>query len=242
MRNKIKDQHNAVKGFSRFAHIYDRYNMIQDDVSKLLVSKLDQKHFSNIIDIGCGSGAVIKNLQKEAITFEKFIAVDLSEEMLSIHPSADNIIKICADFNDLDEISNFCSRENTLVLSSSALQWSRDLDLTLSKLSNCGQKAHFAIFTSGTFKTLHTCAGISSPIYTEEELKEKLSKYYQATFMLQTYQLAFESTKEMFRYIQKSGVTGGKRQLGYKAMKKVMEAYPLDYLEFEVLFVEAIPR
>jgi malonyl-CoA O-methyltransferase len=45
----------------------------------------------------------------------------------------------------------------------------------------------------------------------------------------------------MFRYIQKSGVGGGERQLGFKEMKRLMEAYPLDYLEFEVLFVEARP-
>jgi malonyl-CoA O-methyltransferase len=45
----------------------------------------------------------------------------------------------------------------------------------------------------------------------------------------------------MFRYIQKSGVGGGERKLGYKKMKRLMEEYPLDYLEFEVLFVQAKP-
>jgi malonyl-CoA O-methyltransferase len=43
----------------------------------------------------------------------------------------------------------------------------------------------------------------------------------------------------MFRYIKKSGVSGGKKRLGYKEMKALMKHYPLDYLEFEVLFVEA---
>ena len=163
--------------------------------------------------------------------------------MLSLHPSADNIIKYRADFNTPKVFNNFCTQEeNTLVLSSSALQWSSDLDITLSQLSRCGQRTYFAIFTSGTFKTLHKCAGIRSPIYPEAYLRDKISKYYNATFMLQTYQLSFETVREMFRYIQKSGVSGGERQLGYKAMKKVMEEYPLDYLEFEVLFVEAMPR
>jgi len=41
----------------------------------------------------------------------------------------------------------------------------------------------------------------------------------------------------MFKYIKRSGVSGGKKQLNYKQMKKIMQNYPLDYLEFEVLFV-----
>jgi len=43
----------------------------------------------------------------------------------------------------------------------------------------------------------------------------------------------------MFRYIKKSGVSGGEKQLSYKQIKHLMKAYPLDYLEFEVLFIKA---
>ena len=241
MPNKVKKQPHAVKGFSRFAHTYDQYNMIQSKVAEELVSGLKEKYYSIVIDVGCGSGAVIKNLQNRSITFDKFIAVDLSEEMLSLHPSGTNIIKHCVDFNRHDAFDELCSDQEALVLSSSALQWSKDLDKTLSQLSKCGKKAYFAIFTSGTFKTLHQCAGIRSPIYSEEEIKKVISRHYEATFILQSYQLTFPNVKEMFRYIQKSGVSGGERQLGYKEMKRLMEAYPLEYLEFEVLFVEATP-
>ena len=241
MPNKVKKQPSAVKGFSRFAHTYDQYNMIQAEVAEALVSRLKKSHYSTIIDIGCGSGAVIKNLQNRSITFDKFIAVDLSEAMLSLHPSGANIHQCCIDFSSHDSFDELCGDKEALVLSSSALQWSKDLDLTLSRLAKCGKKAYFAIFTSGTFKTLHECAAIRSPIYSDKELKKVISNYYEATFMLQSYQLTFPNTKEMFRYIQKSGVSGGERQLGFKEMKRLMEVYPLDYLEFEVLFVEATP-
>jgi len=239
--NKVKKQPHAVKGFSRFAHTYEQYNMIQAEVAKQLVGRLEEKRYSTIIDIGCGSGAVIKNLENCSIEFDHFIAVDLSEEMLSLHPAGIKINQYCIDFNSHESFAKLCSDKEALVLSSSALQWSTDLDITLSWLAKCGKKAHFAIFTSGTFKTLHECAGIRSPIYSDKELKKVISNYYEATFMLQSYQLTFPNTKEMFRYIQKSGVSGGERQLGYKKMKRLMEEYPLDYLEFEVLFVEAKP-
>ena len=43
----------------------------------------------------------------------------------------------------------------------------------------------------------------------------------------------------MFRYIKKSGVSSGEKKLSYAETKQLMETYPLDHLEFEVLFVEA---
>ena len=241
MSNKVKKQPSAVKGFSRFAHTYEQYNMIQAKVAKQLVSMLDEKHYPAIIDIGCGSGAMIKNLKAHAIEFDKFIGVDLSEEMLALHPSEANIIKYCVDFNTQESFDKLSNDKNALILSSSALQWSKDLDLTLSCLSKYGKRAYFAIFTSGTFKTLHQSAGITSPIYDEAEVRKVISKYYDASFMLESYQLTFPNVKEIFRYIQKSGVGGGERQLGYKQMKRLLEEYPLDYLEFEVLFVDATP-
>jgi malonyl-CoA O-methyltransferase len=43
----------------------------------------------------------------------------------------------------------------------------------------------------------------------------------------------------MLRYIKRSGVSGGKRQLSIKDIKRVVDRYPLNYLEFEVIFIEA---
>lgn len=240
MPNKVKKQPHAVKGFSRFAHTYEQYNMIQAEVAKELVSHLERRDYSTIIDVGCGSGAVFKSLRECSIRFDRFIALDLSAEMLALHPSGTNIIKERVDFSSDELLSQFIGDKDTLLLSSSALQWSTDLDRTLSGLSRCAKRARFAIFTSGTFKTLHQNAGITSPIYSEQEVRAAIGNYYDATFVLHSYQLRFQDTKEMFRYIQKSGVSGGERRLGYSKMKRLMEGYPLDYLEFEVLFVDAI--
>ncbi|HEO98642.1 MAG: methyltransferase domain-containing protein [Campylobacterales bacterium] len=213
--------------------------MIQAEVAKQLVSSLKEKYYSTVIDVGCGSGAVFKSLRECSIRFDRFIALDLSAEMLALHPSGANIIKECVDFSSDELLGEFVGDKDTLLLSSSALQWSTDLDRTLSALSRCAKRACFAIFTSGTFKTLHQNAGITSPIYSEQEVRAAIGNYYDATFVLHSYQLRFQDTKEMFRYIQKSGVSGGERRLGYSKMKRLMEEYPLDYLEFEVLFVEA---
>lgn len=230
---------NVIQEFSRFAHEYDTYNVIQAEVAKSLVEQLPPSHYKTLIDIGCGSGEVYKNLEKNSVSFDQLIALDSSPEMLEVHPSSKKIEKICADFNKLQTFENFSFAPETLLLSSSALQWSKDLDFTLSEISKKSPHAYFAIFTSNTFKTLHETANITSPIYSEAVLRETIEKYYRAAFELKKYKLHFESVREMFNYIKKSGVSGGEKQLSYKQTKQLMKRYPLDYLEFEVLFVKA---
>ena len=228
----------AVKEFSRFAHSYNSYNIIQDEVAKTLISLLAKSTYDKVIDIGCGSGAVYKYLLQKNVRVSEFIAIDSSTQMLEVHPEHPSVTKICADFNAEDGFL-FMSDENSLIISASALQWSKDLDFTFSNLAKKSPQAYFAIFTANTFKTIHTISGAKSPIYSIEQLQQNIQKYYKANFQIRQYKLHFLSAREMFRYIKKSGVSGGEKQLSYKAIKSLMNTYPLDYLEFEVLFVRA---
>ncbi|MDQ1326059.1 MAG: Methyltransferase [Campylobacterota bacterium] len=228
-----------IKEFSRFAREYNRHNVIQSEVAKQLVQYLRAKKYPVIIDIGCGSGEIYKNIQKNHIFFDHFVALDLSQEMLQMHPSGAAVKKICRDFNATEASTSFDTQEEALLISSSALQWSQDLDFTFSWLSGKTKKAYFAIFTSSTFETLHQVAKIHSPIYTEDQLKQSINKYYNAMYETHAYKLHFESTYEMLNYIKKSGVSGGEKKLTYKQVKNLIKEYPLNYLEFEVLFVEA---
>lgn len=229
-----------IDEFSRFAHQYNQYNIIQTEVAQTLISEFSRKYYRYIVDIGCGNGAVYRNIQKQNISYDTFMVLDSSKEMLSLHPDGINIKKIHADFNRPEAYKNFyLKKEETVLFSASALQWSRDLDFVFSHLASLANDAYFAIFTSGTFRTLHLLAGIESPIYTQEQLQKSIGRYYKATFTLKSYKLAFKTVQDMFRYIKKSGVSGGKKQLSYTQTKRVMQMYPLDYLEFEVLYVKA---
>lgn len=225
--------------FSRFAHLYNSYNIIQSDVAKTLVESLEKKPYRTIIDLGCGSGKVYENIRNLDIAFDHFIAVDISDEMLKIHADEDRIQKVVADFNSSKEIENLNNTvEDTLIISASALQWADDLDSVFRSLSKIANQSYFAIFTSNTFRTLHNTAKIKSPIHTLNALKKSISKYYTANMHTKAYRLEFKSVRDMFQYIKKSGVSSGNKQLSYQQLKYLMEHYPLKYLEFEVLFVE----
>jgi len=231
---------NVIEEFSRFAHQYDEHNMIQVQVAKTLIDKLPLQRYNTILDLGCGSGEVFKNLQEQGISFDAFSAFDSAQNMLDIHPEINNITKICADFNDRSFLKTLSEEHYDLLLSSSAIQWSKDLDFTFNAISSLSKTAYLAIFTSGTFKTLHQAANVKSPIYSAEELQKSILQYYDdVVFELHTYTLNFDSVRDMFSYIKKSGVSSGKKKLSYREIKELMRTYPLDHLEFEVLFVEA---
>jgi len=225
---------NVVQEFSRFANQYDSYNSVQSQVATKLVSMIEQKKYNSVIDIGCGSGLIYKNMIN-SISFREFIALDFSMEMLDIHPYTKNIKKIHFDFNKQENFKQLGKYD--IVVSSSALQWSRDLDTTLQGISNLSTKCYLSIFTSNTFSTLHKVANIKSPIYSEEYIKNSIKKYFDCSFETIKYHITFSSVHQMFQYIKRSGVSGGDRQLSYSKTKELIKNYPLNYLEFEVLFI-----
>jgi malonyl-CoA O-methyltransferase len=167
--------------------------------------------------------------------------MDISSEMLALHPDTAKITRVRGDFNEPEVFGALSPSRYDLLLSASALQWSSDLDITLQALRPLSERCCFAVFTAGTFRTLHAHAGITSPIFNEDLLKEKLGKYFDAAFETVRYKLHFDTVYEMLRYIKESGTSGGERRLSYKQTKQLLDEYPLDYLEFEVLFAETIP-
>ena len=232
----------VVKEFSRYAHEYNRYNVIQKAVAQKLCTLLERKSYNKILDIGAGDGVVYKNLLAQHISVSNFVALDFSQEMLEIHPSDSNIMKLCLDFNDNNFPLFFKPHEFDLIISSSALQWSSNLSSLLTEISPLADKFLFSFFTSNTFKTLHQVLKIDSPILTKEEILDSLDNYFEYELEIVEYRMDFESVHEMLRYIKHSGVSGGRKQLGYKQIKNLISIYPLDYLEFEVMFVKVIRK
>ena len=229
----------VAQEFSRFAAAYSRHNIIQTEVAQKLISILPQKQYEAILDLGCGRGEVYRNLKEQGVAFEHLTVLDISAEMLQLHPSEENLTMVQGDFNHPDIFKTLPYPHYDLLISSSALQWSSDLDVALSGLAPLSDKFYFAIFTAGTFRSLHHCAGITSPIYSEATLKEKIGKYFDAAFETVHYTLHFDTVYKMLRYIKESGTSGGERRLSYAQTKHLLDTYPYDYLEFEVLFVSS---
>lgn len=220
------------KEFSRFAHEYGKYNTIQDKVAQKLVEMLQDKP-QQILDLGCGNGTLFNKIDWE---YEKFLGIDFSQKMLDLHPQGKNIECRLGDFNDDKLFEDLVKEGFNRIFSASSLQWAEDLDTTLYQISQLHAPISLAIFTSNTFKTLLDTAGVSSPLRSADEVSYLIGQYFHCDIEIVKYELSFDSIQDIFTYIKKSGVSGGRNTLSYKEMKDLMSNYPSKTLEFEVLF------
>lgn len=224
--------------FSKYAKEYKNHNIIQQIVAKSLVRELKSKP-KRILELGCGSGQVYNYISWE-VDFYK--AIDFSPSMCELHPRAKNIEVNCFDFDTEEFLKEIENSHFDLVLSSSALQWSKDLSKIIKHLSSITKEINAVLFTSNTFKTIQEITKSKSPILDEDSIKEAFNKYYNCQFETIMYKLEFDNKKDLFDYIKKSGVSGGNASLDFKDARKLYKEYNLNYLEFEVIFVKTISK
>lgn len=248
---------NIQREFSKHAYTYEQRNQIQTEVAKKLVESLKQSLTfkpQKILDLGCGSGTIYKLIDWE---LKKFVGVDFSSAMLALHPQGDALAPkghfACklGDFNDDKLFAQLQEEDFDFIISASALQWADDLESVFAHIAKLNLPFSLAIFSSGTFATLNKTAGIDSIIPSYEKIKQLSQKCLHAKCPVGVretniekvvYTLAFESTREMFAYIKKSGVSANRNLLTYRETKKLMQEYPLNYLEFEVVYINSFSK
>ncbi|MFV0564089.1 methyltransferase domain-containing protein [Malaciobacter mytili] len=223
--------------FTKHAKDYNNNNIIQQIIAKALVREIASTP-KTILELGCGSGQVYKNITWEIC---EYTAIDFSFSMCELHPRAKNINISCFDF-DSEEFFNFLENKNfEMVISSSAMQWSKDLKKLVARLSNVTNTINAVLFTSNTFKSIQAITGNKSPILDTNTIKEAFLHSFNCEFEVYNYNVEFESKKKLFDYIKNSGVSGG-TSLSFKDAKKLYKEYTLNYLEFEVIFVKTISK
>jgi malonyl-CoA O-methyltransferase len=221
------------KQFSKYANRYDNNNIIQRIISKALVREIKSEPKS-ILELGCGNGQIYREFNSP---INRYTAIDFSKNMCELHPKNANIDIHCFDFDSDDFFKFIKKRRYDLIVSSSALQWSKNLKKLLDNLSNVSNKIECVLFTSNTFKRIYEITRQKEVILNLEEIKDTFSRY-RNDFEVINYKLEFENKKDMFRYIKNSGVQGDVN-LSYKEAKELYKRYDLDYLEFEVVFIKS---
>lgn len=224
---------NVSSEFSKYAQEYGNYDLIQKKVIAKLLSHVTHKP-RKILDVGCGSGGLLRAIDWE---YDSFCGIDFAQGMLELHPKSPKIELLYADFNDERLFEAMEPRRFDAIFSASALQWACDLQKVFTSLQRLDAPVALAIFTSNTFKTLNKTASLESILQSAQEIEMIAKRFFHAHCEVVNYQLAFESTRDMFRYIKKSGVSGSRKILNYKQSKRLLEEYPLSYLEFEVIFI-----
>lgn len=226
-----------IKEFSRHAHTYDEHTFVQKEVARYLVEHITSKP-KRILDLGCGSGEVYKHI---TWPLESFVGVDCSEAMSERHPNSHEVSILCEDFES-PLFKAKLTPPYDLIISSSALQWASDIKAMIEFVSLTCKEGAFAIFTDKTFQTLYKTSALETFLPSAQKLIALFEERFTCKHEIKTFQLYFDDTLSLFRYIKKSGVSGGQKKLSISQMRSLLESYPSKALEFEVLLVWGKPK
>lgn len=222
----------VAREFSRYATHYTHLASLQMTIARRLIAPFATP-YRRILDLGAGSGALRKAWGHP---FERFVAVDLAEGMCHLHPQDPQTITIVGDFDNpacwqrIAPLGPF-----DLILSSSALQWSRDPVSLTKRIANEAPAYGIALFIEGTFRTLHQQAGISHPLPAFAPLIEVA---HQAAWERESYLVKFANGRELLSYIKRSGLNGRGNVLSARdALRLCQKLDDHPVLEFEVLYL-----
>ena len=220
-----------IKEFSKNAHTYDVHTALQREIAAKVLAGITS-HPKTVLDLGCGNGAVYKQLPYGV---ERFVGVDSAEAMCAAHPKAGNVSVLCENFDDASLWNSLGVFD--VAISSSALQWSCDIEAIFKRLSFTCKEGAFAIFTDKTFEALYDYTGRERFLPNAQKLEKMVQSYFTCKSEIKTFQLFFEDTHSLFRYIKKSGVSGGEKKLSVEQTRHLIKNYPHRFLECEVLYI-----
>lgn len=154
------DQHRIRKAFDNAAESYDQAAVLQKEVCRRLLAKLDAVRLSPqwILDAGSGTGEAVKALQKRYKKSE-LVLLDLSENMLHKAVKQGALFRkphqVCGDIESLP----FADESFDLLFSNLAMQWCNDLGAALVEFKRVlkpGALLQFATFGPDTLNELRS--------------------------------------------------------------------------------------
>lgn len=210
--------------FDKFANTYIQYNFIQKKIIKSYLPFIKKR----VVDLGCGSEGLCKYKK-----FDFYLGVDKSKEMLKLNPC--NVINM--DFDEKKCFEKIKEYNFDQIVSFSALQWSKNLEFVFKEIKKLNKSFLLAIFTSNTFKSLHSFLGVKSPIYLKEDILSYSSIFNSLSIDIIYYEMEFNNAKDMLNYIKFSGVSSNTNAKISK-IRALLENNLLKKLEFEIVVLK----
>ncbi len=189
--------------FSKSLSTYDDNARIQKKMAEKLVSILNNSSYSNILEIGCGTG-LLTELINEKFQFENYTAIDIVEECKNY------IDKINSEINFInDDIENFVTNNTVqydLIISNASLQWVENFEATIKTLQQkLTENGELIVSTFGreNFREIGLITGTALDYYSPQEL-EKM--FPQSEILPEIHIMAFNSPKDVLKHLQLTGV------------------------------------
>lgn len=190
--------------FSKNLNTYQENAIIQMNMAEKLINLLPDKSFSNILELGCGTGFLTK-IATEKLSYNSYTAVDIVKECEPYIKKVNNDIGFIND--DIETIN--LTEKYDLIISNAVFQWLNDFETFITKLQNNLTENGIILFTTfGTknFQEISKVANLSLKYYSIDELKNILKQYTIIHLEEEILDKKFQTTKEMFEHMKKTGV------------------------------------
>ena len=190
-----------INRFERNIENYNNNAFIQKDITKNLINLLQKnynKDFNNIFEIGCGTGFLTNEIYKN-IKYKKLFLNDLYD------------IKLKCDKFYLGNIENIDLPDKLdLVLSSSVLQWIKNIDNLLFKINksliNNGLFVG-SMFINKNFHEIKDIFNIGLNYFNNENLKLLFEKYFDIIYYEEFIkEIKFDNFADILKHIKNTGV------------------------------------
>ena len=246
-------EHNLISArFRRSMDTYDEAAQVQKGVGDCLVAeiaKYPEITFGRVLEIGCCTGSMTRTFCNRHTVDELWLN-DLVPECceraaLRVESMVGRVHTLPGDIESL-LLPAGCD----LVISSSTFQWLHHLKSCLAKISETlldGGHLVFSMFGPGTMRQVKELTGMGLRYTAEKELEDMLKeKFHILNLMSTSYRIYFDTSREVLRHIQRTGVggagslrwtTGRLRQFEkeYRVRFGEEQGLPLDYVSISAV-------
>ena len=228
-----------ARNFSRHAHGYDQLAVMQKDIADRLLKLIPDKNYLTILDLGCGTGYLCRQLRKHFPAAE-ITGIDIAPEMIRIAKKSDpNGKYICQDFMRMD----MPKTKYDLIVSTSALHWTENINMALKKYHPFCSMMAYAVFVSPSLQTMHK-AFVRAYKSAGLPYKEHLIRFperRQMPFVIERaeYKQDYTSWRKAFKAIKAIGGTytfDNKRPYINRKILSALDSLPCARLQWKVVF------
>lgn len=235
--------------FRRGMATYDEAAQVQKGVGDCLVSEIADYpdiNFGKVLEIGCCTGSMTHTLCSRYSVHELWLNDLVPECCERAATRVESLVgRIEAMPGDIESL--FLPTKFDLVISSSTFQWLHHLKNCLTKISGSLQDGGYLVFSMfgpGTMSQLKQLTGVGLCYPEAAEIEDMLKEnFILRKFISSRYRIYFDTSRDVLRHIQQTGVGGaGSFRWTPGKLKKFEKEYrerfgeeqglPLDYVSF----------
>ena len=216
MKNNLK-KNQIARNFGRASAKYDDFAILQRQVAQKLcqINAANIKNSQNILDLGCGTGFVSKNIL-EQFTNRNITQIDVSRQMLAQNPFKTS--KINADIENLPLRANIFD----LIFASLSFQWLKNLPYSLENIIKTAKKGGILSFATLGDKTLQELKVTGqkcqinlavNDFYSKKDLEQILQqKNYNFSLQKEEIKMNYSNFYDLLRSIKNIGANASNSQ------------------------------